>query len=129
MHWRGNDDPTVNFRILSGRKTLSQFSKPMNVSRISVCQWCFRSEKQHKSATNGTPDSPWLRPNLRVRVVDPQYSKGRYFKVKVTVEDVISLDECICRTDEGKVLEGIGLCCCFTRHIVAPFVFVVAGEA
>ena len=75
--------------------------------------YLFRSEKKLKSSSsNGKSQlSPWLRPHLRVRVIDPQYTKGKYFKVKVTVEDVISLDECICRTDEGKVLEGMFLIC------------------
>ena len=75
--------------------------------------YLIRSEKKLKSSSsNGqSQPSPWLRPHLRVRVVDPQYTKGKYFKVKVTVEDVISLDECICRTDEGKVLEGMLVIC------------------
>ncbi|KAK7100764.1 G-patch domain and KOW motifs-containing protein-like [Littorina saxatilis] len=49
----------------------------------------------------------WLRPNLRVRIVDKHYKKGRYYKDKVVVMDVISVDCAVCKTDDGKVLEDL----------------------
>ena len=65
-----------------------------------------KSKSSQNSANGHSSKSIWLRPQLRVRVICPEYKKGRYFKTKVTVEDVISLDQCICRSDEGRVLEG-----------------------
>ncbi len=66
-----------------------------------------RSKSSHTSSNgSGGTSSRWLHPYLRVRVIDPEYSHGKYFKEKVTIEDVVSLDECICRTDKGKIIEG-----------------------
>uniref|UniRef100_A0A8C3WC45 G-patch domain and KOW motifs-containing protein n=1 Tax=Catagonus wagneri TaxID=51154 RepID=A0A8C3WC45_9CETA len=49
----------------------------------------------------------WLHRDLRVRFVDKQHKGGRYYNTKMTVEDVLSPDTCVCRTDEGQVLEGL----------------------
>ncbi|XP_043850678.1 G-patch domain and KOW motifs-containing protein [Dromiciops gliroides] len=49
----------------------------------------------------------WLRRDLRVRFVDKRHHKGRYYNTKMTIEDVLSPDTCVCRTDEGRLLEGL----------------------
>ncbi|XP_033745266.1 G-patch domain and KOW motifs-containing protein-like [Pecten maximus] len=54
-----------------------------------------------------SPASIWICPQLRVRVVDDKYKKGKYFNTKVEVIDVLSPDNCVCRTDNGSVLEGL----------------------
>nr|KAG5709799.1 hypothetical protein BaRGS_032623 [Batillaria attramentaria] len=38
---------------------------------------------------------------------DKNFKKGKYYKEKVVVLDVISRDSAVCRTDDGKVLEGL----------------------
>ncbi len=86
----------------------------MHVSYQTVRFYFSKSEKKSKSShtsSNGSEgnSSRWLHPYLRVRIIDPEYSHGKYFKEKVTIEDVVSLDECICRTDKGKIIEGIDL--------------------
>lgn len=68
--------------------------------------------KQHKSeasskSSHSANTSAWLRPSLRVRIVDKHYKKGKYYKEKVVVMDVISLDSAVCETDDGKVLEDL----------------------
>ncbi|XP_005112486.1 G-patch domain and KOW motifs-containing protein [Aplysia californica] len=50
---------------------------------------------------------PWLRNDLRVRIIDKDLKKGRYYKEKVVVVDVPFPGSCICRTDDGKVVEGV----------------------
>ena len=45
--------------------------------------------------------------NLQVRIVDRHYSKGLYYNQKVEIIDVVSLDQCVCQTDQGKLLEGV----------------------
>ncbi|XP_013364047.1 PREDICTED: G patch domain and KOW motifs-containing protein-like isoform X2 [Chinchilla lanigera] len=49
----------------------------------------------------------WLRRDLRVRCVDKLHEGGRYYNTKMKIEDVPSPDSCVCRTDEGRVLEGL----------------------
>ncbi|KAM6151517.1 G-patch domain and KOW motifs-containing protein [Rhynchocyon petersi] len=55
-----------------------------------------------------TPKSQhWLHRDLRVRFVDKLHKGGRYYNTKMTVEDVLGPDTCVCRTDEGRILEGL----------------------
>ncbi|XP_046544903.1 LOW QUALITY PROTEIN: G-patch domain and KOW motifs-containing protein-like [Haliotis rubra] len=49
----------------------------------------------------------WARPDIRVRIVDKKFKSGKYYKSKVIVVDVVSVDNCVCRTEEGRVLEGL----------------------
>ncbi|XP_060074160.1 G-patch domain and KOW motifs-containing protein-like [Ylistrum balloti] len=67
--------------------------------------------QDHYGNSNGhkqnSPASLWICPQLRVRVVDDKYKKGKYFNTKVEVIDVLSPDNCVCRTDNGRVLEGL----------------------
>lgn len=49
----------------------------------------------------------WIRPDLRVRCIDKKYKEGRYYNYKVNVIDVVTNERCDCRTDEGRLLEGI----------------------
>lgn len=45
--------------------------------------------------------------DLRVRFVDKLHKGGQYYNTKMTIEDVLSPDTCVCRTDQGQVLEGL----------------------
>lgn len=49
----------------------------------------------------------WLHRDLRVRFIDRVHKGGRYYNTKMTIEDVLSPGTCVCRTDEGRVLEGV----------------------
>ena len=49
----------------------------------------------------------WARPSLRVRFVDKKYKGGKYFSAKMVIEDVVSEDRCVCRTEEGRVLDEV----------------------
>lgn len=59
--------------------------------------------------TNGNRSDSyfWVRPNIRVRIISQNYKKGKYFNTKVNVIDVVSPDNCVCRTDNGTVLENL----------------------
>ena len=72
------------------------------------------SGSKHKSDAESSSKSSqpvgvaaWLQPHLRVRIVDKHYKKGKYYKEKVVVLDVVSVDSAVCKTDDGKVLEGL----------------------
>nr|XP_022299314.1 G patch domain and KOW motifs-containing protein-like [Crassostrea virginica] len=72
----------------------------------------------------------WVRPQIRVRIIDKSFKKGDFYKSKVTVLDVPGSENCICRSDEGKVLEGLSQS---QLETVIPksdgaFVLVVSGK-
>ncbi|KFO22650.1 G-patch domain and KOW motifs-containing protein isoform X2 [Fukomys damarensis] len=60
-----------------------------------------------KSEKAATRRQHWLHRDLRVRFVDKLHKGGQYYNTKMTIEDVLSPDTCVCRTDEGQVLEGL----------------------
>uniref|UniRef100_A0A8C9QIQ5 G-patch domain and KOW motifs-containing protein n=1 Tax=Spermophilus dauricus TaxID=99837 RepID=A0A8C9QIQ5_SPEDA len=60
---------------------------------------------KNKKATPMTQH--WLHRDLRVRFVDKLHKGGQYYNTKMTIEDVLSPDTCVCRTDEGRILEGL----------------------
>ncbi|WAR26957.1 GPKOW-like protein [Mya arenaria] len=78
-----------------------------------------RKDREHdekpessSSYTNGSGSSQrapplWLKPNLRVRLVDEHFKKGKYFNTKLVIVDVMDRDHCVCKTEEGKILEDI----------------------
>lgn len=59
--------------------------------------------------SRGPPPSPphWLRRDLRVRCVDKTFQGGRFYNCKMVVEDLLSPDTCVCRTDEGRLVDGL----------------------
>ncbi|KAF3812816.1 G-patch domain and KOW motifs-containing protein [Mirounga angustirostris] len=66
-----------------------------------------QEEPAAKSEKAGPRSQHWLHRDLRVRFVDRQHKGGQYYNTKMTIEDVLSPDTCVCRTDEGRILEGI----------------------
>ncbi|XP_036031201.1 G-patch domain and KOW motifs-containing protein [Onychomys torridus] len=60
-----------------------------------------------KSEKAAAKNKHWLHRDLRVRFIDRLHKGGRYYNTKMTIEDVLSPDTCVCRTDEGRVLEGV----------------------
>lgn len=64
-----------------------------------------RSGKQRRGAAPGTRQ--WLRRDLRVRCADRTFRGGRYYNCKLQIEDLLSADTCVCRTDDGRLVEGL----------------------
>nr|XP_020027182.1 G patch domain and KOW motifs-containing protein isoform X1 [Castor canadensis] len=60
-----------------------------------------------KSEKAASRSHHWLHRDLRVRFVDKLHKGGQYYNTKMTIEDVLSPDTCVCRTDEGRILEGL----------------------
>ncbi|KAM3656108.1 LOW QUALITY PROTEIN: G-patch domain and KOW motifs-containing protein [Ammospiza maritima maritima] len=60
-----------------------------------------RSTKQPRSAPH------WLRRDLRVRCVDRAFRGGLFYNCKMQIEDLLSPDTCVCRTDDGRLVEGL----------------------
>ncbi|XP_023616719.1 G-patch domain and KOW motifs-containing protein [Myotis lucifugus] len=66
-----------------------------------------QDEPPAKSEKAASRRQHWLHRDLRVRFVDKLYKRGQYYNTKMIIEDVLSPDTCVCRTDEGQVLDGI----------------------
>jgi len=71
----------------------------------------YRKEKSKRkrsrspvAATKKKSKETWLRPSLRVRLID---ETSRHYNTKVTVEDVVSPYSCVVRTDSGRVLDDV----------------------
>ncbi|XP_062039687.1 G-patch domain and KOW motifs-containing protein isoform X2 [Lepus europaeus] len=60
-----------------------------------------------KSEKTASRSPHWIHRDLRVRFVNKLYKNGQYYNTKMTIEDLLSPDTCVCRTDEGRVLEGV----------------------
>ncbi|XP_075772082.1 G-patch domain and KOW motifs-containing protein [Pelodiscus sinensis] len=87
--------------------------------------------KQSKGSSLSSSRTPhWLRRDLRVRFVDKLYKGGKYYNTKMLIEDVMSPDTCVCRTEEGRVLDGIREVMLETviPRGAADWVMVVLGE-
>ena len=50
---------------------------------------------------------PWIRSNLKVRLISKKYKKGRYYNSKVSIVDVVSPGVCLCQSDQGQLLEDV----------------------
>ncbi|XP_053147253.1 G-patch domain and KOW motifs-containing protein [Hemicordylus capensis] len=70
-----------------------------------------QSKSSSSSGSNSSSSSSrvhhWLRRDLRVRFVDKLYKGGKYYNTKMVIEDVLKPDICACRTEEGRILDGI----------------------
>ncbi|KAM9752085.1 G-patch domain and KOW motifs-containing protein [Menidia menidia] len=49
----------------------------------------------------------WLQRDLKVRFIDKAFKGGRYYNSKMRVEDVLTPSTCVCRTEEGRLLDDI----------------------
>ncbi|XP_014117345.1 PREDICTED: G patch domain and KOW motifs-containing protein [Pseudopodoces humilis] len=64
-----------------------------------------RAGKQPRGAPPAPPH--WLRRDLRVRCVDRAFRGGRFYNCKMQIEDLLAPDTCVCRTDDGRLVEGL----------------------
>ena len=71
-------------------------------------------DRSDRSYTNGRcvkdGEPIWIQPQLKVRIIDKNYKGGKYYKIKAIVEDVVSSQNCVCRTLDNeriKVLENL----------------------
>uniref|UniRef100_A0A8C0HCI5 G-patch domain and KOW motifs-containing protein n=1 Tax=Chelonoidis abingdonii TaxID=106734 RepID=A0A8C0HCI5_CHEAB len=120
------------------RKEYEKLAKDLTPSARTAPDCLFsrsdaRPGKQSKGSSSGSLSSHsphWLRRDLRVRFVDKLYKGGKYYNTKMLIEDVLSPDTCVCRTEEGQVLDGIREAMLETviPRGAADWVLVVLGE-
>ncbi|KAK7501509.1 hypothetical protein BaRGS_00007313, partial [Batillaria attramentaria] len=85
-----------NVKIV-GKKEYEKYSKYLNKGKAD-------QYKESASEQNGKEEHS--DGSYRERR-NKNFKKGKYYKEKVVVLDVISRDSAVCRTDDGKVLEGL----------------------
>ncbi|MCI4381148.1 hypothetical protein PGIGA_G00248390 [Pangasianodon gigas] len=49
----------------------------------------------------------WLQRDLRVRFIDKSFKGGKYYNSKMRIEDVLTSHICVCRTEEGRLLDDV----------------------
>ncbi|KAJ8411966.1 hypothetical protein AAFF_G00142330 [Aldrovandia affinis] len=49
----------------------------------------------------------WLQRDLMVRFIDKAFKGGKYYNSKMRVEDVLTAETCVCRTEEGRLLDDV----------------------
>ncbi|XP_043752591.1 G-patch domain and KOW motifs-containing protein isoform X2 [Cervus elaphus] len=102
--------PGEQHRTTSSRKTIQDQDSHM-WWEDSERKRKHHSDRQDGPAAKNEKAAPrsqhWLHRDLRVRFVDKLHKGGQYYNTKMTIEDVLSPDTCVCRTDEGQVLEGL----------------------
>ncbi|XP_038863546.1 G-patch domain and KOW motifs-containing protein-like isoform X1 [Salvelinus namaycush] len=66
------------------------------------------SQDREKPMAKLPPASPpWLQRDLKVRFVDKAFKGGRYYNSKMRIEDVLTPNICVCRTEEGRFLDDV----------------------
>ncbi|NP_001007208.1 G-patch domain and KOW motifs-containing protein [Danio rerio] len=60
-----------------------------------------------KESRSSPPAPSWLQRDLRVRFIDKAFKGGKYYNSKMRVEDVLTPHTCVCRTEEGRMLDDI----------------------
>ncbi|XP_064473645.1 G-patch domain and KOW motifs-containing protein-like [Ornithodoros turicata] len=65
------------------------------------------SKKESSKVSHHKKSENWLRPQIRVRFIDEKFRNGKYYNMKMTIEDVTSLTTCLCNTEDGKILEDV----------------------
>lgn len=93
-------------------ESASETNTKFDVNSLAQSQLETRKEQRKKAKPEKqTEKRPfigyWLRSQIRVRIIDEKFKKGKYVNEKVIVEDVLSRDSCICRTDQGQLLEDV----------------------
>ncbi|KAM4572109.1 G-patch domain and KOW motifs-containing protein [Fundulus diaphanus] len=66
-----------------------------------------REKPPVKEARQASAPPSWLQRDLKVRFIDKAFKAGRYYNSKMRVEDVLSPFTCVCRTEEGRLLDDV----------------------
>ncbi|XP_062283268.1 G-patch domain and KOW motifs-containing protein [Scomber scombrus] len=66
-----------------------------------------RERPPEKEARRPPAPPSWLQRDLKVRFIDKAFKGGRYYNSKMRVEDVLTPAICVCRTEEGRLLDDV----------------------
>ncbi|XP_074499583.1 G-patch domain and KOW motifs-containing protein [Sebastes fasciatus] len=66
-----------------------------------------REKPPVKEARRPPAPPSWLQRDLKVRFIDKAFKGGRYYNSKMCVEDVLTPTMCVCRTEEGRLIDDV----------------------
>ncbi|XP_051914047.1 G-patch domain and KOW motifs-containing protein isoform X1 [Hippocampus zosterae] len=66
-----------------------------------------REKPPEKEARQAKAPPCWLQRDLKVRFVDKDFKGGKYYNSKMRVEDVLTPSTCICRTEDGRLIDDV----------------------
>ncbi|KAM9855369.1 G-patch domain and KOW motifs-containing protein [Aulostomus maculatus] len=66
-----------------------------------------REKPPEKEFRRAPAPRSWLQRDLKVRFIDKAFKGGRYYNSKMRVEDVLTPSTCVCRTEEGRLLDDV----------------------
>ncbi|KAM7411435.1 hypothetical protein PAMA_021434 [Pampus argenteus] len=66
-----------------------------------------REKPPEKEARRPPAPPSWLQRDLKVRFIDKSFKGGKYYNSKMRVEDVLTPSTCVCRTEEGRLLDDV----------------------
>lgn len=68
-----------------------------------------KSSKKPSSSSSRQEPSIYtsIHPGIRVRIIDKDYKRGKYYEKKVTIQDVLTPETCNCVTDQGEKLDEV----------------------
>ncbi|KAL1285603.1 G patch domain and KOW motifs-containing protein [Trichinella pseudospiralis] len=78
-----------------------------NSVHISTGVELLKNEKSQTSESQISRPRGWVYPQIRVRFVDRNFAKGKFYKLKAYVDDVVAHGCCTLVFDNGEVLENI----------------------
>ncbi|XP_030641044.1 G-patch domain and KOW motifs-containing protein [Chanos chanos] len=83
-----------------------------------------------KESRPSPPVPSWLQRDLRVRFIDKAFKGGKYYNSKMRVEDVLTPHTCVCRTEEGRLLDDVkqGMLETIVPKSDSDSIMVVLGE-
>ncbi|KRZ78076.1 G patch domain and KOW motifs-containing protein [Trichinella papuae] len=82
-------------------------NKVNNSVQISSSDELLKNEKPQTSESQISRPRGWVYPQIRVRFVDRNFAKGKFYKLKAYVDDVVAHGCCTIVFDNGEVLENI----------------------
>ncbi|XP_041859814.1 G-patch domain and KOW motifs-containing protein [Melanotaenia boesemani] len=66
-----------------------------------------RDKPPVKEARQAPAAPSWLQRDLKVRFIDKAFKGGKYYNSKMRVEDVLTPFTCVCRAEEGRLLDDV----------------------
>ncbi|XP_022082483.1 G patch domain and KOW motifs-containing protein-like isoform X2 [Acanthaster planci] len=127
--WNHKDKPFETQYSDRKERSLERCGKRRKIDKTSRSE-IINSGDTHIGNAESKYQTCWLRPDLRVRFIDREYKKGRYYNSKVCIVDVVAHGICTCQSENGRILEDIeqGMVETLIPKTEMACVMIVAGK-
>ena len=103
--------PIATLRVVT-RNEFSKEGKVVNKASYDEYKGKESVKKEsgvHNNASNGESSKhrSWIQKRLRVRIIDKNYRKGKFYKEKVVINKVYDDHYCVCETDDKIMLDDV----------------------